>query len=94
MPSTSSDAMGAFLVLAAVVLLAACAACRTIQDLNPKYVDHVFIATQYYRFRDPILDQEVTLAGPYFIQRNVFLEGATWKYRVAKDGISADLELR
>jgi hypothetical protein len=60
------------------------------------YIPNVFIGTQYYRFRDPLLMDESTyenLLGPFFIRRNVFLDGDIWKYRIEKDGVSSELIL-
>jgi hypothetical protein len=60
------------------------------------YQANVFYGEQHYRFRDPLLMSESeyeTLLGPFFIRRNVFLDNAVWKYRIEKDGVSAELIL-
>jgi hypothetical protein len=55
--------------------------------------ENVFIATQYYRFRDPVMNETITLDGPHYIRRNVYQDGDVWKYRIEKDGESAVLVL-
>lgn len=60
------------------------------------YKDHVFIATQYYIFRDPVLMDESTyenILGPFYIRRNVYQDSEVWKYRIEKDGYNAELIL-
>jgi hypothetical protein len=60
------------------------------------YREYVFYATQYYRFRDPLLMDQLTykdIAGPIYIRRNVYQDQGVWKYRVEKNGVSAELIL-
>ncbi|MFQ5708485.1 MAG: hypothetical protein ACE5HO_13590 [bacterium] len=60
------------------------------------YRSHVFTATQFYRFRDPVLMDSGTyidLMGPLSIRREVFEDNGLWKYRVEKSGVSSELVL-
>jgi hypothetical protein len=51
------------------------------------YEEHVYIGTQYYWFRDPLLMEQSVykkIYGPNYIRRNIFLDVGVWTYRIEK----------
>ena len=60
------------------------------------YKKNVIIGEQYYRFRDPVImdpGKYEYFLPPHYIRRNVYEDpenSGIWKYRIEKDGITAE----
>ncbi len=59
---------------------------KTLNPAKPYVTNTPYVATQYYEYMTNCESQFTVIAGPFYIVREVYLDGGVWKYKASKDG--------